>query len=381
MSPLVLAAGCMGILCGQVLTGAIPEDREMTEFRELKKGVDRIDYQGAPVSTTGWNKVSEAEWPFFSLVYLGYAACHLVESKPERKAGLAPEIQTLIGRLQSDRISGFVRPHFGAPFDPAEKRVSVLFHGHYLRLLLQYRRVTGDVQFDGQIQDLAGRFVRSFAEDELGILPSYPGMWWPTDNLPALAALRDYDRQFGMDLAAVPCRKWVAGMQKYFVDPSTGLICGYIDPVARKPVSPPRGVGIMFAFPFLKQVDPVWAAAQYGLAKRHLVRQFMGFYAVREFPDGVKGGADVDSGELVMGFGPAASGFGIGAAAAMGDRELRDRLVFSKDAVVLSAGLLPGKTGEEILPDVGRIVLFYGETVPVASLSSPGDIDLLKRAR
>lgn len=381
MNPFVLAAGFMGILCGPVLAGTNPVDQEMTEFHELKKGVDRIDYQGAPVSTTGWNNVSEAEWPFFSLVYLGYAACHLVDSKPERKAVLAPEIQTLIARLRSDRISGFVRPHFGAPFDPSEKRVSVLFHGHYFCLLLQYRRVTGDVQFDSQIRDLAGRFVRSFAEDELGILPSYPGMWWPTDNLPALAALREYDRQFGTGLAEAPCAKWLAGMQKYFVDPSTGLICGYIDPAARKPVSPPRGVGIMFAFPFLRQVDPGWAAAQYGLAKKHLVRQFMGFYAVREFPEGVKGTADVDSGELVMGFGPAASGFGIGAAAAMGDRELRDRLVLSKNAVALSAGLLPGNTGSEILPDVGRIVLFYGETVPVAALSSPGDIDLPKHAR
>ena len=126
-------------------------------------------------------------------------------------------------------------------------------------------------------------------------------------------------------------------------------------------------MGIMFSFPFLVEVDEAFAKEQYALVQKHLVGGFMGFKAIREFPEGQDGRADVDSGEIIMGFGQAASGFGLSAAAAMGDVSLQADLIRSKSLVLGSTSVaVDDKTREAILPLPGRCVILYGESYPVA---------------
>ena len=68
---------------------------------------------------------------------------------------------------------------------------------------------------------------------------------------------------------------WTVGRyayaRAYYRDPKSGLICGYVSLLKKEPLVGPRGVGIMFAFPFLVEVDDVFAREQYALAQKHLV--------------------------------------------------------------------------------------------------------------
>jgi len=169
------------------------------------------------------------------------------------------------------RISGFVSSHFGAPFDGEISQPSVLVHGHVFCLIMRYHEQSGDTRYDGLAHRIAKSLAAVYAQEPSGILPSYPGIWWPTDNRPALAALKKYDMAFQTGLANDPCQRWVNSMRTYYRDPKSGLICGYVSLLKKEPLVGPRGVGIMFAFPFLVEVDDVFAREQYALAQKHLV--------------------------------------------------------------------------------------------------------------
>lgn len=54
-----------------------------------------------------------------------------------------------------------------------------------------------------------------------------------------------------------------------------------------------------------------------------------GFGAIREYPQGIEGNGDIDSGPVLFGFGFSATGFGIAAARVFGDDRLFARLYSS----------------------------------------------------
>jgi len=73
----------------------------------------------------------------------------------------------------------------------------------------------------------------------------------------------------------------------------------------------------------------------------------------------------VDSGKIIMGFGQAASGFGLLAAAAMGDPSLQADLIRSKRFVLGSTSVADAATKEAVVPLPGRCVILYGESYPL----------------
>lgn len=185
-------------------------------------------------------------------------------------------------------------------------------------------------------------------------------MWWISDNLPALAALARYDALFQGDTKTVR-QKFLRTVKQHFLDPSTGLLATYVDADALRVVQGPRGISTMYGLHFLRDVSPEFAAGQYRRARQHLVRDVVGFAAVREFPEGVKARPDIDSGQLVLGFGPSASGFAIAAAAVMGDEATAQALL--KGSVL--AGLPEFRSGElryTAMPPVGQAIILFGKT-------------------
>lgn len=256
-------------------------------------------------------------------------------------------------------MTGFIADHFGPPFGERFTTPSVFVHGPFLNLAVRYRAESGDQRFDPLIHRIADALSQAFARSEQGVLPTYTNMWWITDNLPALSALARYDQLFHRDLSKVKTR-FLRCTREHYLD-ANGLISSYIDPVTRRPLQCARGVEIGYALHFLQEVDPEFAQDQFALAKRKYFRDAFGFAAVREFPEGAKATPDVDSGAVVFNFGAAASGFGIGAAAVMGDEKMAVQLLRS------SAWLgLPTYRNRELsyaaMPQVGQAVILFGKT-------------------
>ena len=112
---------------------------------------------------------------------------------------------------------------------------------------------------------------------------------------------------------------------------------------------------------FLRDVSPEFATDQYGRAREHLIRELFGFSAVREFPEGAEGQADIDSGPVIFGLGPSASGFAIPAAAVMQDVATAKSLL-KASAVAGLPVLGSGELYYSAMPPVGQAVILFGKT-------------------
>ena len=198
---------------GQVLPLFSPEAYR-AEFRYLRMVFHKIDLTAPAVQTDGWTyNISEAEWPFMGFCYFGYACVNLAKNDPSIRDEALKEMRWLIEALQTPRMSGFVKPHFGEPFGADQIHVAVFVHGHFLNLAMRYREVSGDKRYDALIHRVAGALEKEYTVTDQGILRSYRDMWWLTDNFPALSALSRYDRIFQRDTGiSTRAQDWFAPM-------------------------------------------------------------------------------------------------------------------------------------------------------------------------
>lgn len=332
-----------------------------SEFRYLKKIFHQTDLKGSAIVTDGWTtNIAEAEWPFMAFAYFGYACANLVRLDGAIRADALVEMRWLIEALQTPRMSGFVRPHFGEPFGSGPLTPAVFVHGHFLNLAVRYREVSGDTRYDSLIHRVAGALQQAFQSSRQGVLKSYRDMWWISDNLPALSALARYDKLYTRD-TSTSREKFLKHVKTHYMDAGTGLLCTYVDAETIQQIQGARGISTMYGLHFLRDVDAGFATEQYRRARQYFIREIFGVAAVREFPPGNGDAGDIDSGPLVYGFGPSASGFAIAATAVMQDASTAKALL--KAAVV--AGLPELRSGElayTIMPPVGQAVILFGKT-------------------
>ena len=359
--PLVFAAAAQQPTPASLASSPAAQEACRAQFRYLKKALHAIDLKGPPVMTDGVStNIAEAEWPFMAVAYYGYACADLAQCDATLRADAIAEMRWALDALQMPRLSGFMVAHFGAPFGNGRLTPSVFVHGHFLNLAVRYREVTGDTSYDLLMQRIAAALSDGYARDAQGLLPSYthPPMWWLTDNCPALSALARYDRLFQTHFAAGK-DKFVASVKAYYLDPKTGMYCTYADVPSRRLGQGPRGISMMYGLHFLQDFAPDFAKEQYALAKRHLFGTIFGCVAVREYPIGQERVGDIDSGQLVMGFGPSASGFAIAVTAIMDDLAMGDQLLRSLATLGLEV-----RDGDKLyyrqIPEVGQAMIFFG---------------------
>ncbi len=331
------------------------------EFKYLRRVFHETDLKGPSVETDGWTyNIAEAEWPLMSFAYFGYACVNLAGADPEFREPALAEARWLIDAMQTPRISGFMTPHFGPPFNPTNTTPAVFVHGHWLQLATRYRQATGDAHYDTAIHRVAQILAQGFAKSDQALLKSYPTMWWISDNFPAHSALRRYDEIFQRALSKSRLNL-IKNLRTNYLDERTGLLATYVDGDKRQITQGPRGISTMYGLHFLSEIDAVFAKQQYALAKKYFIRSTLGVAAVREFPEGASGAQDIDSGPVIFGFGPSASGFAIAAAAIMGDEETTWQLLQAAAIVGLPA-LQHGEIQYTLMPPVGQAVVLFGKT-------------------
>jgi hypothetical protein len=156
-------------------------------------------------------------------------------------------------------------------------------------------------------------------------LAAYPGQAWPVDSTVAMASLRLYDTLLPARFASTVDR-WLRGVRQR-LDPRTGLIPHRVDLDTGDPVEVARASSQSVIQRFLIDVDPAFAREQYLRFRDNYVVSPLGLGpAVREYPDGVDGPADVDSGPLPLGVSLSATVVSIGAAQVQGDAPLAEAL-------------------------------------------------------
>lgn len=138
-------------------------------------------------------------------------------------------------------------------------------------------------------------------------LDSYRGAAWPADNAVAAATLRSCGTLLDPRYTAT-AETWLHGVLQR-LDPATGLI----PHAAGSPL--PRGESAALMIRFVYEIDPATAAAQYDAFQRTFATRLAGLLpAEREYPRGIDGRGDVDSGPVILGVSAPASVVAIAAA-------------------------------------------------------------------
>lgn len=358
----------------------------LAEVAALMGIIRRYHLDAPPHRTDGWSGFTEAEWPLMNIVYTGLAICNLAELYPEFREKAQKEVRHLLIVLKTPAVAGFMEPHFGPPFpSKGEIRGTAIFlHGHYLYLALRYRQVFGQKDEDIWIHRVARAMARDFTRAVF--LPSYRGMYFLSDNGTGLAALALHDRLFGTTLGKTPIRAFVGEVTARYLD-SLGMMATYVNPAAKRIDSPARGISTMYSLMFLAEAAPAFAARQWKLARKHMIcRLFdvvsrnaeaipmgqvlaylVGPYRVcLENPHG-KGTAgdvgDTDSGPVVFGVGTSATGFAIGTAYRMGDREIAESI--ESLALIFGDPVWQGDRlyYRNMFHPVGQAIVLYGKTL------------------
>jgi len=161
----------------------------------------------------------------------------------------------------------------------------------------------------------------AFDESATPFLPAYPGQAWPVDSTVAMASLRLHDKLLPPKYAATAVR-WAAGARAR-LDPATGLLPHTVDVDTGEPASGARGSSQSVINLFLPEIDREFSDSQYVRFRELFLSRPLGLGpAVREYPHGVDGAGDVDSGPLLLGVSLSATVVTLGAARVHGDESL-----------------------------------------------------------
>ncbi|MEV5968319.1 hypothetical protein AB0L70_41520 [Kribbella sp. NPDC051952] len=264
---------------------------------EIEGGADRAAQQQYP------------EGYFFLNVLYGLTWVQVGLADPARSVDADAEARWALNRLESADGT--------APFDASLKPQYGVFYAGWVNWLrgglisLKHSDAAEIDKFSSESVEIATAFRTS----KTPFLASYPGQAWPVDSIVAIASLRLYDDLVAPRFGQI-ATNWVAASKKQ-LNPATGLLPHQVVPQVVGARASSQGL----IQRFLVEVDPAFAQSQYKLFKERFVTSV----GVREYPKGVGGTGDVDSGPLILGMSLSATVVAIGAARVQHD-PLADRL-------------------------------------------------------
>jgi hypothetical protein len=168
---------------------------------------------------------------------------------------------------------------------------------------------------------VADALARRFDASPSALIETYPGETYVPDNVVAIAGLSLLQRCRGDTRHAGSIARFLDVMRRERLDVRTGVL-------VFAPGQMGRGSGAAWMAYFLTFVDESFAREQLAALFREFGESLpFGGFALREWPRGVERGGDVDSGPLLFGLSPSATGFALaGPAFTDDDAQLRAML-------------------------------------------------------
>jgi hypothetical protein len=310
---------------------------------EIESGADHAAQQQFPEGYFFLNALYGLTW-----VQVGLA-------DPDRSVDAAREARWALDRLESaDGTAVFdasLRPRYG------------VFHAgwtNWLRgglIALKHSEAAEIDEFTSASVEIA----TAFRTAKTPYLEAYPGQAWPVDSTVAIASLRLYDELVAPRFGPTTAR-WVAAV-KTQLDPGTGLMPHQVTPEK----TGARATSQSIIQRFLVEIDPVFARSQYEIFKD----RFVAGVGVREYPKGVGGSGDVDSGPLILGISLSATVVTMGAARVEHD-PLADRLAREGDLLgVPISGLKTKRYAFGLVPIGDAFLAWSASARPIAIGQQP----------
>ncbi|MBI1970532.1 hypothetical protein HYS47_02195 [Candidatus Woesearchaeota archaeon] len=297
------------------------------DFREQYEAVQA--FLNAPYNGFGIN-VSKG----FKVIALSNMAEGLVKyvidhpEKREEAHGLLDKVVAIA--LKSD-VSPYQKP-IERQADFSDFGNDNLYESH-LNIILGVREAfVQDGKYKGLNARLSNDLARKLTSHPRGIR-SYSRMRavWPADQVATLYSLHLFDRNArntngsadqnnGSGLAAEPTRQWLQYMKQHGTDPITGLHKSEL--VSTQSGRHPRGCALSWSVYYMASFAPEEARQLWDAYKQHYLVTVGPYSGFREWPVGIEGKQDADSGPILFGIGVAASALGIRAAVAMHDHNV-----------------------------------------------------------
>lgn len=154
-------------------------------------------------------------------------------------------------------------------------------------------------------------------------LESYEAQSWPADMCVAMASVKNYDRIFSPKYENIVAT-WLTKV-KTKLDPNTKLIPHKANANTGEPIEGARGCSISLILRLLSEIDKPFALEQYKLYKDKFVTTTFGLPSISEFPKGLSGPGDIDSGPVIFGVGFSGTIVSIGTFSLLGDPVLAEQ--------------------------------------------------------
>lgn len=265
------------------------------------------------------------EGDLFSYIYPAMAYVNLALQNPKRKAHCVRQAQKLI-----DLAIPSVRKRFRLPDGKLENISNYQNHAVYLGQLNlalgAYGLISSDGRYDVLHKRVSDILHQALVKSQGRPLRSYPENSWPFDTIPVLVSLHLFDVKTSQHRSKNIIQQHLAWVRNNATHQRLRLPYSRVDNMTGKGKELPRGCDLSFRLCLIPHIDQTYARRLYKQYTRNywLDRGILAGFA--EWPNGIQHFADIDSGPIVNGIGLAATGLGLGATIAVGDRQRLQRL-------------------------------------------------------
>jgi hypothetical protein len=260
----------------------------------------------------------DGEWAFGTHVMASLGFGQVALRHPSLAASSRASMDASLSRLLDPKTRSFDSDAWQA--DALESLDGDAGHAAFLgyaNLALSLRRFLGESEFDERGSRITEALARRLERSEILMLETYPDERYPVDNTAVVASIALHDRALGRAPRPV-VRRFLESFEKRYVDPTTGLVIQAVS-AGGQPVDRPRGSGSALGAYFFSFVDEALSSRLHRAVTEQLSADVLGFGVVSEYPAGVSGSGDIDSGPLVFGWSISAMGFLLGSAKAQRD--------------------------------------------------------------
>ncbi len=304
----------------------------------------------------------DAEWTFgtCTMVVMGLGQVSL--EHPELRDRYMPAMESCLDWLMLPESRAFGTQKWGSDgLDGLEGPPGHAYLG-YLNLALGMHRLLQPESRYAATHDALTAMLAAGLALPVHRFQTYPQESYPCDQAMAAGSVGLHARATGADRGAL-LTDWSQRYREAAVDPETGWLFQRLDSRDGSAGDDPRGSGTALSSYALLYADPALSAELYAALAARGLGAPLGLGVIREYPPGIHGWGDIDSGPVILGYGVSATGFSLGGARAHGDERAYTSIARTATAFGLPA---PRRGGRWFLTG-GAI----GNAIMLAMLTAP----------
>ncbi|MGJ8651945.1 MAG: hypothetical protein ACSHX8_01615 [Opitutaceae bacterium] len=245
------------------------------------------------------------EWNYGFYVFYAMSLEALVEQHPEKTDFAAKQIEIctrLMMQLPINANDEEIQKILNTPGNYAASLVS----GYQCLVLGIRHKITGDSLYDETILEMS----RALAK-ELRVQLVSSGQVYTSDQSTQLHAIWRADQALGTDHSEL-FDLWIETMTSKFLEPESRLLFSIVSINPDRIDSAARATSVIWSTIFLADIYPEFAKQQYKALRKDRMRRVINLAAIAEYPElNPLDFGDMDSGPMLLGISPSATGFGL----------------------------------------------------------------------